>query len=525
MASRRPPTSPAARAARDPATTSSEPHAPVSPARRLRPWALAALLGLGPAGAAAFGFEDVAGQARALASRPYDGPPLTADIRLREMGYDAWRDIEYRPEQALWRAQRLPFEVQLFHVGGGHPNPVRLFEVVEGDERALSVPPRAFDYGRALGDGALPAMPEHHPRRRPLPHNELIVFLGASYFRMPAGGRFFGMSARGIAVDTAGPGTEEFPLFEAFWLVRPAPDASTLTLYALLNGPRITGAYRFIVRPDDRVPVVDVRARLFLRAPVGTLGIAPLTSMFLSGENQPQGGGFRPEVHDSDGVLTFGDGEWSWRPLVNPAAPFTRRIRFERLGGFGLLQRDRSFASYEDTEARYERRPGVWVEPVGDWGAGRVELMQFGAAQEFVDNAVAYWVADAAPRVGVPLDIAWRLHWHADGGPNPPLARVVQTRRGHGATGLPPDETQFVVDFVAAAPAARSGARIQAVVEVLGPAQLLDTHVFPHPVRDGWRMTVRIRRSDRSAAVELSAVLKQGGRVVSESWRHALPPE
>ncbi|WP_280151409.1 glucan biosynthesis protein G [Piscinibacter sp. XHJ-5] len=489
--------------------------------------ATAALLALAASAALAFGFEDVAARARDVASRPFAGPALTSDARLRDMGYDAWRDIRHRPSQALWRAQGLPFEVQLFHVGGGHPNPVRLFEVVDGAERAWRVSRDVFDYGRALG-GALPDAAEvagfrvHHVQARPPPGNELIVFLGASYFRVPVAGRFFGMSARGIAVDTSGPGTEEFPIFEAFWLVRPSPTAATLTLYALLNSPRVAGAYRFVVRPGAHETTVDVQARLFLRQPVATLGIAPLTSMYLSGENQPRHDGFRPEVHDSDGLLVAGDGDWSWHPLVNPPAPFTRRLAYERLSGFGLLQRDRSFASYEDTEARYEQRPSVWVEPLGDWGAGRIELMQFNAAFEFVDNAVAYWVGERTPRPGEPYDIAWRLHWGRDVPPQPSLARVAQSRRGHGPTGPAPHEIHFVVDF---AGRVDGGAPVQAKVGVTGPAELLEANVYPHPVLGGWRLTVKVRRTDKAAAVELRAVLQRGAGVVSETWRYALPPE
>src|SRR5690606_32760550 len=195
-------------------------------------------------------------------------------------------------------------------------------------------------------------------------------------------GTRYGLSARGLAVDTVGGQGEEFPRFEAFWLVRPAPDARTLRLFALLDSPRVAGAYQFDVVPGAET-VVEVRARLYLREGVATLGLAPLTSMYQFGENQPHAGDFRPEVHDSDGLMVAsGDGEWLWRPLINPPQVLTTSFSMQELRGFGLMQRDRRFASYEDSEARYELRPSAWIEPVGAWGPGRVELVQYGTPDE-----------------------------------------------------------------------------------------------------------------------------------------------
>ena len=164
---------------------------------------------------------------------------------------------------------------------------------------------------------------------------------------------------------------EEFPRFTDFWLERPAPDARQLTILALLDSSRATGAYQFDIAPGSQT-VTRVRARIFLRAgakPITTLGIAPLTSMFYFGENQPRSGDFRPEVHDSDGLMVeTGNGEWLWRPLQNPARPTATAFSTNSVRGFGLMQRDRSFTSYEDVESRYDRRPSAWVKPAGRLG-------------------------------------------------------------------------------------------------------------------------------------------------------------
>ena len=179
--------------------------------------------------------------------------------------------------------------------------------------------------------------------------------------------------------------------------------------------------------------VMQVTARLYLRDKIGKLGIAPLTSMYTFGENQPGKDDYRPEVHDSDGLsIQLGDGEWVWRPLVNPRRLLVTSFGTTNPRGFGLMQRDRSPASYEDPEALYERRPSAWIEPVGNWGAGRVELVQIPTPDETNDNIVAFWVPQALPAPGKPLDIAYKIHWQAAGTIPAGKGWVVQTRRGRG---------------------------------------------------------------------------------------------
>jgi periplasmic glucans biosynthesis protein len=400
-----------------------------------------------PALAAAFGFADVTREAEALARQPYKAVPA-ADAGLAALSYDEYRDIRFRPERALWRDSGSLFTVQFFPLGRGFTRPLRLFEVAGGEVRALQVPASDFSVGRVAASMARTVPPVDgaagwrmsfplDDARRP---DEVIVFLGASYFRALGTQQLYGLSARGLAVDTVGGKGEEFPAFTTFWLERPTQGAREMRFYALLDSPRVAGAYRFVLRPGTDT-VLEVQARLILRAPVDTLGVAPLTSMFLMGENQPVAHDYRPEVHDSDGLLIHaGDGEELWRPLTNPARPFVTSFALKSPRGFGLMQRDRAFTSYEDLEAGYHRRPSAWVEAVGDWGAGRVELLQFGTPDETHDNIAAYWVPDRAPPPGTPIELSWRVHWTLDAVPSSARARVLQTRRGHGyrPKGLPP---------------------------------------------------------------------------------------
>jgi glucans biosynthesis protein len=421
--------------------------------------------------AAAFDFEDVAALARRAARAPYKAPDVAQPAELTNLTYDQYRDIRFRPDRALWRVEDLPFDVMFFHRGRENEH-VKMNEVVAGKARHIAYDRLEFDFGKNTfspekwGDLDYSGLRVHYHLNGPQYKDELIVFLGASYFRALAAGTRYGLSARGLAVDTVGGQGEEFPDFREFWMEKPAADARSLRLYALLDSPRVSGAYQFDVLPGDET-VVEVRARLFLRSPVATLGLAPLTSMFQFGENQPDRTQFRPEVHDSDGIMiATAEGEWIWRPLLNPREVLTTSFSMRGLKGFGLMQRDRSFASYEDNEARYELRPSAWIEPTSDWGPGRVELVQLNTPDETNDNIVAYWVPENQPDAGQPLDFSYKLHWQSGRiEERPPGAWVVQSRTGRGFRALADDERQFLVDFTGPSLAALPpGAPVKAVV-------------------------------------------------------------
>ncbi|WBY03735.1 glucan biosynthesis protein G [Ramlibacter tataouinensis] len=489
---------------------------------------------------AAWGFEQVAELARARAAAPFQAPDSALPPALAQLDYDGLRDIRFRPSHALWRGAS-PFEAMFFHRGRYHPEPVRIHEV-DAAGRAHPVRWQAsdFDYGKnTLATQVWPDLGHaglriHYPLNTPAYKDELIVFLGASYFRALGAGQQYGLSARGLAIDTAGAnGPEEFPRFTDFWLERPDPQASQVVVHALLDSPRASGAYRFTVRPGSPT-VVEVQARLFLRAtdrPIATLGLAPLTSMFLAGENQPREGDFRPEVHDSDGLMVASaSGEWLWRPLLNPQSPLVTSFSLDGLRGFGLMQRDRSFASYEDTEARYERRPSAWVRPLGDWGPGRVELLQLPTPDETHDNIAAYWVPARLPAPGQPLDFAYELSWQGDEQQRPPAAWVTQSRIGFGyvradqAAALA-GQVQYVVDFTGPAlDALPADAPVQAIASSPGNGAIEQAITWFNPATRSWRLALRVRPIDASQPVELRAFLRHRDDIVSETWTHIVLP-
>src|SRR5258706_14133524 len=334
-----------------------------------------------------FGFDYVAELARKAAAEPFKAPAPVPDF-LIQIGYDDYRDIRFDTAQSLWKDGGR-FQAQLIHPGLYYQYAVAINVVDARGIKRVPFSPKLFTYGRnKFADKIPPDMGFAgfrlaYPLYKKDEYNHVIVFAGASYFRGVAKNEVLALSARGLAVDPGLASGEEFPFFREFWLERPARDARAVRVYALLDSQNVTGAYEFVVQPGDRT-VVEVRLRLFERKRAKELGIAPLTSMFLYGEEKPRPpGDWRPEVHDSDGLsIALGTGEWIWRPLVNPQKLRMSYFEAENPRGFGLLQRDRNFHDYEDLETRHELRPNAWIVPGGPWGKGQIKLVEIPSPKE-----------------------------------------------------------------------------------------------------------------------------------------------
>ena len=486
------------------------------------------------ASAGAFDFEDVARRASALAAQSYKAPRNELPKALKDLSYDEYRDIRFRPARSLWRSANLPFEVQLFHPGLFYDKPVRIFEIVAGIPREVKFDPELFDYGKnnldkaALRNAGFAGFRLHFGLNTPKYKDEVLVFQGASYFRALGKDQRYGLSARGLAVDTALASGEEFPRFTEFWIVRPDAQAKEITIYALLDSESVAGAYRFVVRPGNETATL-VKARIFLRKNVAKLGIAPLTSMYFFGENQPRAPArdYRPEVHDSDILLVqAGTGEWITRPLVNPKRLLVTSFALTNPMGFGLMQRDRLYDNYQDLEARYELRPSAWIEPRGNWGKGRIELVQIPTPDETNDNIVAFWVPDDIPAPRAPLDFEYRIRWQKNAETRPPLAWVAQTRRGHGYTRQADPSIGFVIDFEG--PALKdipADAKIESVVTVDGNGDIVENHAYRNDVTGGFRLRLRVKAIDDKKPVEMRAFLRGGDTTLTPTWSYILPPE
>jgi glucans biosynthesis protein len=480
---------------------------------------------------AGFDFAAVAQKAEWFAAHKWKEPPNNVPDWLLKVSYDQFRDIRFRPDRALWRDKELPFQVQLFHPGLYYNRTVKISQVEKDKVQPLVFSPSLFDYGqndfasRVPQDLGYAGFRLHYPIKSKDYFDEAIVFVGATYFRSLGKDEVFGVSARGLAIDTAESWGEEFPYFREFWLVEPERNAKEMTVYALLDSLRVTGAYRFDVAPGEQT-TVKVACQLFLRKEIEKLGIAPLTSMFFHGENTVRSfSDFRPEVHDSDGLLLNSkDGEWLWRPLDNPKTLRVSQFRMESPVGFGLVQRDRSFDSYQDLETHAESRPSVWIVPQGDWGPGRVELVEIPTNDDRNDNVVAYWVPDLKPRPGEPASFAYEMFWYGDDRSRPPGGRVIATRRDAGTH----DGVQrFVIDFAGDQLAAIPGDQVlRGVITVAGgdaAGEVVEQHVAKNPFTGGWRLTFQVRPYKREP-LELRAFLDEGGTVLTETWSYVLMP-
>ena len=499
--------------------------------RALSVLAIALQVGVAGAAAAPFGFDQIAAIAQKLAQKGYEEPEANLPKEIQSLSYERYREIRFKPDKALWRGQGLPFEVMFFHQGLYYDKPVRISEVRTDGVHEVRFSADQFDYGAGTApkqaDGLQYAgLRVHYAINKPDYKDEVAVFLGASYFRAIGRDQHYGLSARGLALDTAQPSGEEFPRFVQFWLVRPGAKADSLTVYALLDSKRATGAYRFIIKPGTET-VTEVSARVFLRSAVGKLALAPLTSMYFFGADQrPQYEDYRAQVHDSEGLsVHMGNGEWIWRPLQNPAQLSVSSFQTEDPKGFGLMQRTRTFEDYEDLDARYERRPSAWVEPKSAWGRGRVELVQIPTPDETNDNIVAYWVPERAYAPQQPIDLEYRIHWQNETETHPPLAWVAQTRRGRAYMQKPDNSPNFIIDFegptLAALPA---DAPMQGVATADANGEIVETTIHRNEVSNGYRLALRVKRKDPKKPVELRAFLRSGEQTVSETWSHLLLP-
>ncbi len=469
-----------------------------------------------------FGYADVVEQARKLSEKGFSPPPRIPKF-LRELRYDQLRDIRFRPEKSLWRAPGSHFDLQFFHPGGVYDYAVKIN--VHDSEGVHPVPFSVdnFDYGKNAIAGKVPGdlgyagFKVYYPLNRPDVRDEVVSFVGASYFRALAKDTLYGLSARGLAIDTGLESGEEFPLFREFWIDRPSPKSTAIRIYALLDSKRITGAYRFVVFPGETTRM-DVLATLFTRKKIREPGIAPLTSMFHYGENGDRPAGhWRPEVHDSDGLMLLdGNGEQLWRPLVNAGRLRLSQLQLRDPKGFGLLQRDRDFDHYQDLETHMEKRPSAWITPLGDWGKGYVKLTEIPTDNEFNDNIVAYWTPREFPPPGEPFEIRYRIEWgktfHG-----PARSEVVNTFVGRGKG---KHHQRFVIDFQPADPRSKTpGDDVQADVWVAKHGKLVEQHVQPNPRIGGWRLSFEIENAS-GKPLELRAFLKQGDETLSETWSY-----
>jgi periplasmic glucans biosynthesis protein len=481
----------------------------------------------------AFTFANVQRLAQQRAARPYHIRSTPLPRALATLSYQQYSEIQFRPSAALWHGQSM-FEVQFFHRGFNFDRRVNVYDVLPSGARPVVYSPSMFQFGKDVPRVGLSpnlgfaGLSVHFPLNVPGNKDEVIAFLGASYFRALGRNQGYGVSARGLAIDTATPAGEEFPYFTDFWLVRPEPNQLTLTIYALLDSPSLTGAYEFDVRPGT-ITQVQVTAELYPRQTVDKLGIAPLTSMFLYGENSARRrfDDWRPQVHNSDGLMMqTGSGEWLWRPLDNPVKLQVNRFMDDNPKGFGLIQRDRNFSDYQDPDSQYERRPSYWIQPLGDWGKGGVELVEIPSDEEIHENIDTYWVPSAPIVPHQPIRLSYLLSAYMSSGHRwPPGGRVVATRFGPVMRGTSPVPGMRLVLIDFAGADLDSLQPVQPVRAQVSAEGGTVSHVTVQrlPENGEWRVTMEFKPGG-DQPVDMRCYLELYGEALTETWTYQWVP-
>ncbi|MDZ4288954.1 MAG: glucan biosynthesis protein [Prosthecobacter sp.] len=472
-------------------------------------------------------FESLQKLAAQLALRPYQPPAQNLDPFFEGLKYDDHRKIRFREEKALFGGNPGGFSVQFFHPGWMFKKPVGFSNLTLDKSVPVPFDLALFNYH----DLKLPATvknPDGYAGFKVLAPQallgrpfEFMVFMGASYFRATPSELGYGVSARGVAINTIGGKPEEFPDFTHFWFQPPKPGDKSFRVLALLNGPSVTGAYQFDATPGKTTDTL-IKATLHLRHPVEKLGIAPFSSMFWFGENShPKPYDFRPEVHDSDGLQIEVEGGPSiWRPLDVGRDMRLSLFEVDKLKGFGLGERDRDFKNFQDLEANYHRRPAVWVEPIRGFGKGSVVLVELSTGEETWDNIVAMWQPAELPKTPAePLHVEYRLAWLEEQLPGL-LCKVTDTRRGFA---MDSDDHLYVVDFTKGAldldkPRPKDWVPAVDVIISTGAAKLLDKRVMHNTATGGWRAFFKLDVPPTTKLLEMTCELKDEAKVISERW-------
>ena len=478
-----------------------------------------------------FSYTDVVKRAKDLSVKDYASKPPSLPEQLANLDFDSYRDIKFREDKTMLANGGGAFRMQLFPLGFLFKRAVALNVVRDGLATPIPYTASLFDYGKTKFDKPLPidtgfaGFRLYYPLSDTKSSDEVISFIGASYFRFISRGQKYGLSARGLAINAGIDGQlEEFPNFTEFWIQMPAAGSDTITIFALMDSPSLSGAYQFVYSMGSKSSV-EVTSTLFTRVDIARPGIAPLTSMFYYGENNRRHhGDYRPELHDSDGLLVQnGTGEMLWRPLMNPTKAQIGIFLGKDIKGFGLMQRDTNFNHYQDLDLEYEKRPTYWVEPLDDWGEGQVELVEMPTTDETNDNIVAYWMPKAKMEAGQSYSFRYRISSLVDAAFINPVAYAVNTFQAPAhALGSndksPAGSTRFLIDF-AGGDLAYHQAFPEAVqvVASISSGKVLRSFVTQNREIDGFRVGVDVMVAQGQTG-DVRVFLKSGVKTLSETW-------
>lgn len=455
-------------------------------------------------------------RAKELSKTAYVKEEIDQKSPLGQLNYDDYKKIQFQRSATIWKNEDRNFRLIPLHPGFLFRTPVNLNLVVGATSRRILYTTEIFQYDDEQSAAKQTQAKGYSGFSVTTPINteskwdEFVVFQGGTYFRAVGKNNWYGLSARGLAVNTAKPQGEEFPEFSDFWIERPALDSKKLVVHALMNSPSVTGAFTFVITPGEQTQV-SVKSSLYPRRDIASFGIGSLTSMFLfNGLDRTRFDDFRPAVHDSDGLyIILSNGERVWRPLNNPERLQVSIFKGQSPKQFGLLQRKRTFSDFNDMEAKYEARPSAWIEPIGDWGTGHVELIEIPTDLEVHDNIVAFWQPKEPMKANQEYKFAYNLLWAASLPEALMQGRIVDTTSG---LALGQDTIrEFVIDY--SADTYPEGLSVNATTST---GSILGSIIKYIPETGNMRVVVKFRPTEDMA--ELRVSLSDGDKPWGETW-------
>lgn len=467
---------------------------------------------------APFSFQAVQYAARALAQKPYAAvtAPLP-DVFTSNISLDDFNAIRLRRDAYVWKDDPAGFLIEPLHRGFVFSAPVTLHVVENGTIRRLQYQAGNFDFGKLKvpeikGDLGFSGFRIHLADMKGL--EDAAVFQGASFFRARARWQNYGLIARALAIRTAEARGEEFPFFRAFWIEKPAAGSGAIVVNALADSESAAAAFRFTIRPGDAT-IIDTEATLYARAAIDHVGFAPMQGTFLFGANSRRTtDDIRPAVREIEGLEMFnGHGEWLWRPVQNPDGLQISAFVDENPQGFGLMQRNREPTSYYDNEGRWETRPSLWIEPIGDWGQGTVQLVEIPSDSEMNDNIIGYWRPRGTVPAGREIEIAYRQFWCWSLPEKARLATVTSTRIGRASSRSRRILVAFEGDqFKTPLPKAQVKTELSAA-----PGTLSNVRTYQDTDRKSFQVVFDFDPAGAGAS-EMRMQLQVDGKPISETW-------
>ncbi|GLI92284.1 glucans biosynthesis protein G 1 [Methylocystis echinoides] len=473
-----------------------------------------------------FSREMVVEIARALAAKPYAAPASDLREPFASLTYEQFVGIKMKPGAALWSGENRGFSIEPLHRGNIFTTLVDLYVIENGAAAKIGYDSSRFDYGGLKVPEKLPDLGYSGFRVLHAQPNggeaELAIFQGASFYRAVAAGQNLGVTARGLSIRTADPRGEEFPAFRSFWIEKPVLGDNALVIHALLDSPSVAGVYRFTVRPGEAT-LIDTELTLFARTNVDHYGLAGFAAASLHTplDSRRRNGDLRPMAAATNGIqMLTGAGEWLWRPVSN-----REELQFSSFvdvnpKGFGALVRNRNIADYQDDDQHWERRPSLWIEPLGEWGEGALQLVEIPSESENNENIVAYWRPKAILPGGGQATFAYRQFWCWEPPSRPPLATAAHALAGH-APGV--KRRRFVVVFSGDILGdQQKTARLSAALTT-SPGSATNVRTFLDPQAKTCRVVFDVDPAGENYC-EIRLVLRADEEPLSETWLYRWTP-